>query len=380
MKRKLRLLSFLVLAGLLVFSSTGVNAAGGKPVKELTLHQSIDLALKQNSKMELNQIVVDKAYAELEGAEASADRLSVEYVQTYEAGYLKWVAPALAKFGVIMGVEQQKLGFKALKLEVESAYYDVLKAERYLAIKKASLQRAQEQYKIAQANLKAGTIAKGDLVAVEAGVARSQADVVSAQNDYNITLMKFNKVLGLNLDTPVKLNTKFIYEPSKAIDYAESLKDALANNIEILKVKEDLEVKQEEFRVANKFYGGGVAIFEKAKFTQREAEIKVKQQEIDTTLAVKEAWLNLRSAEEMLGFLVKNVEKEKENVRIVTLKYKNGLATHLDMSGADLALEEAEKLYADTLYGYNTAKAAFKYGIFQSAGGSIGAAGAMGKR
>ncbi|MDA8233304.1 MAG: TolC family protein [Clostridia bacterium] len=387
MKRKVRLLSFLALAGLLVFGSSGVNATVGKPVKELTLQQSVDLALKQNSKVELDQIVVDKAYAELDGAEATADATDMDkfYNQNYQGGLVKWVGPAAAKSGIVIAEELKELGVKSLKVEVESAYYELLKAERYLAIKKASLQRAQEQYKIAQANLKAGTIAKGDLAGVEAAVALSQAEVVSAQNNYNITVMKFNKVVGLDLDTPVKLITKFIYEPSKDIDYAESLKDALINNFEILKVKEELKVKQEEFNVANKYFGGGVTTFEKAKFAQKEAEIKVRQQEIDTTLAVKEAYLNLRSAEEMLTFLGKNVEKEKENMRITTLKYKNGLATHIDVTGADLALEEAEKGYADTLYMYNSAKAAFKYGLFlpaggNSAGASGGSAGAMGKK
>jgi outer membrane protein TolC len=380
MKKRIRLLSFLVLSGLLVFGSVGVNAAGGKPVKELTMQQSIDLALKQNSKMELNQIVVDKAYKDLDTANYNSDKIKSDFIQSYDTAYGKWIAPALARMGVLINFEQQKLGTKVLKLEVEQAYYNVLKSERYLSIKKATLQRAQDQLKVAQTNFKVGTFAKADVVGAESLLAKSQADVLSAQNDYDIAVMKFNKALGLDLDTPIKLTTKFVYEPSKDINYAESLKSALDNNIEMLSVREDLKVKQEDYKLTEKYYGGGNIPYEKARLAQREAEVKLKQQETDTTLAVKQAYLTLRSTEGMLGFLVKNVEKEKENLRIVILKYKAGLATHLDMSGATLAVDEAEKNYADTLYGYNTAKASFKYGIFQSSGGtdSMSAASASG--
>lgn len=360
----------LMAVGALVLSlSTGgmVTANTGTPtVQNLSLNQSIDLALKQNPKIELAKIGVESAESGLKLANYSADQMSVERVQTYELGKLKWLNPRMAEMNVTLKKAEAELNTDLLKQDVERNYYEVLKAERMVEIKRATLQRTKEQLKLSEANVKAGTLAKGDLLGFQAQLAKNEAEVSSAENQLEISLLTFNKVVGNDLGAKIKLTDRFVFEKAKDLDYNKSLKDALENNIAILKVKETLAVTEKEFEVAQKFFGTGVTAYDQAVLSRKEADLKVKQQVQDTSLAVKQAYLNLAAIEKSISAYTKAVEMEKENLRIYNLKYKAGLVTSVDVSGANLSLAEAEERVAQQMYQYNLLKASIKNGIFQS--------------
>ncbi|MFZ5641820.1 MAG: TolC family protein [Bacillota bacterium] len=357
--------------------ATGVGLAQkGPQAKELSLQQAIDLALKNNPDMALAKVDVDSAQAAYDGAKYTADAMDVDRVQTYEMGKLKWNAPAATKMALTLAKEKQKLQEKTLKLNVETAYYDVLKYGQLLEVKKVTLKYAKDQLKIAQDSLKVGSMSKGDVIGVEALVAASEAGVTSAQNDYDMAVMELNKLTGLELDTPLKLTATFEFVKAADIKVQDAVYEALANNIEIISVKEEKALKQVEFETAKKFLGGGVTSYETAKYAQQAADIKVKKQEQDTTLAVKKDYLTLLSLEQVINWNKKEVEKQQENQRIFGLKYKAGLATGQDVQKATIDLETARQKLAESIYNYNTLKSKFKYGLFVT--GSLTASGSTG--
>ncbi|TLM97503.1 TolC family protein, partial [bacterium] len=229
---------------------------------------------------------------------------------------------------------------------------------------------AKDQLKIAQDSFKVGSMSKGDVIGVEALVAASEAGFTSAQNDYDMAVMELNKLIGLEFDTPIKLTTSFEFVKATDIKVAEAVYEALANNIEIISVKEDKAVKQVEFETAQKFLGGGATSYESAKYAQQAADIKVKKQEQDTALAVKKDYLTLLSLEQVINWNKKEVEKQQENQRIFALKYKAGLATGQDVRKATIDLESARQKLAEAIYNYNTLKSKFKYGIFVTGSGA----------
>lgn len=371
----------------LLLVSVSLVAAGvglaqkGPQVKELSLQQAIDLALKNNPDMALARVEVDSAQAAYDGAKATADGLKMSsdgneersmILETYDGGKLKWVAPTAARMGLTMAKEKQKLQEKTLKLNVEQAYYNVLKYAQIMEVKKATLKYAKDQLKIAQDSLKVGSMSKGDVIGVEALVAAGEAGVTSAQNDYDLAVMELNKITGLELETPLKLTTTFEYSKAAGIKVQDAVYEALANNIEIVSVKEDKALKQVQFETAQKYLGGGAASFEIARLARQAADIRMKKQEQDTTLAVKKDYLTLLSLEQVINWNRKEVEKQQENQRIFGLKYKAGLATGQDVQKATIDLETARQKLAESIYNYNTLKSKFKYGLFTS-GGSVSA-------
>ncbi|MCL4442301.1 MAG: TolC family protein, partial [Firmicutes bacterium] len=116
---------------------------------------------------------------------------------------------------------------KRLMFSVEKAYYDVLKAERNIEIKRENLKYFQEQLKIAQTAYKIGTKAKVDVTTAEATVASFQSQLTSEENTYRGALMELNRIIGLDLDTPLKLTTQFTLEKmGNSIKLAETVKQA----------------------------------------------------------------------------------------------------------------------------------------------------------
>jgi len=357
-------LAVLLLVSVSLLAAGIGTAQKGPQVKELSLPQAIELALKNNPDMELAKVDVDSAQVSYDGAKDTADDMDVTTVQNYDLGKLKYVAPAATKMSLTLAKEKQKLKEKSLKLDVEKAYYNVLKNTQILEVKKATLKYAKDQFKIAQDSFKVGSLSKGDVIGVEALVAASEAGVAGAQNDYDSAVMEFNKLVGLDFSTPLKLTTSFAVPKAVDIKVEEAVYEALANNIEIITVKEDKVLKQVEFETAQKFLGGGVTSFETAKLAQKAADIKVKKQELDTTLAVKKDYLTLLSLAQVINWNKKEVEKQQENVRIYVLKYKSGLATGQDVQKVTIDLETARQKLAESIFNYNTLYSKFKYGLF----------------
>ncbi|MDH4198342.1 MAG: TolC family protein, partial [Candidatus Aminicenantes bacterium] len=87
-----------------------------------------------------------------------------------------------------------------------------------------------------------------------------------------------------------------------------------------------------------------------SKALLRELELTQKGMTEMVKFEVRQAVLNYTQAREALLSQEKNVEQAREAVRIAELNYKEGLATNLDVSGAQVALSQARTNYSQALY------------------------------
>lgn len=366
-----------ILVTLAMLTAVGVNYAVGVDGPELTklsLEEAVELALKNNHDIELARIDLEKADTAYESAREAARDIPTDSVQTYEYGLLKWISPKAAEVAFKLAEKGQEVTRKSIKFSVESAYYNVLKAEKNLAIARDGLKYFQDQLKIAQTAYKIGTKAKVDVTTVDAAVAGYQAQVAQADNTYRTAVMELNRIIGLDLDTPLTLTSKFAVDKTgEAIDLEETIKTALEDNLEILSARQSAELAQVQYDVANKFYGGGVATYDNAKYAAQSAEVKVRKQELATKSAIKQSYLTLFSLEKMIEWQSKEVEAAKENARIFILKYEAGLATSLDVKKATMDLDQAEQKLSESIYQYNLMKSRFKYQLFTTGGAGAGA-------
>ena len=74
-------------------------------------------------------------------------------------------------------------------------------------------------------------------------------------------------------------------------------------------------------------------------------------------LAVRKAYLNMKSAEQTIDSTRVAVEQGQENFRIASLRYRAGVGTNLDVLDAETELETARNNYVDALFNYNIAVA-----------------------
>lgn len=374
--------------------AVGINYAvgvDGPKVQELTLQGAVDLAMKNSTDIQLADLDIKKKEIEYDTAVSAANRIDLDKVNRgvlengdpmplsmqYGNSVTYWVAPKAAEVKLAVAKKNKELTLNKVKYNVENAYYNVLKSERNLAIKRENLKYFQDQLKIAQTGYKIGTRAKVDVTIVEAAVASYQALVTGEENKYRGAMIELNRIIGLDLDTPLKLVTKFNVEKSAAkIDVNDTIKDALENNVAIYSLKRNVEVTKAQGDAIKKFYDGA-PVANTTEIDIKSAEVNVKATELALTSLIKQSYLSLHSLEQVIDWQTKDVEKNKENVKVFNLKYEAGLATALDVKKATIDLEQSEESLSESIYQYNLLKAQFKYDLFLS--GSGGGSGSYGQ-
>lgn len=368
--------SILVTAALLMALS--IYAVGGNEpeVKSLSLDDAIDSAVKTSLDLKLADLGIERADIKYRGAVKTAadmdigsktSKSGVTMDMAYQFGLAEWYAPKAAEVELTMAEKKREQAENQLKKDVEGAYYNVLKNERNLKIRREYLNYVQNQLKIAQTGYKVGVRAKVDITVAEAAVAQSQALVVQEENNYRGAVMNLNKLIGFPLDTQVKLTSQFAVDKiSSKIDLQKTIEDSLADNVTIIGLKHQEELSQVQYDVAKKFYGGGVTTFETALVDKKMAEVNVQKTELTLMNVIKQNHLTLSTLEQMMDWQTKEVEKAKENAHVFALKYEAGLATSQDAKKAAIDLEQSEETLSETIYQYNLLKLNFKYNLFLS--------------
>jgi outer membrane protein TolC len=285
---------------------------------------------------------------------------------TIEEGRLKKLYPRQAQAALTINQKKVEYTEKKVKLGVEKAYYEVLKANQVLGVKQLALQRAREQLRLAQANFKAGRSAKVDVTTMEASEANAMADVSVYETGYKVAVMNFNKIIGLDIDTPVKLTAKLSYVPLTKIDLAKSVQAGLESSVDLVAEREKKAISDVVLELQNSYYSAGTYAYQSQQIDGKKSDITIKDKEIDMRIAVQQAYLSLRSAEDRIKFFGKMLDKQKETLRITTLKYKVGLATNADILDANVALDDSQEKYAGVIYDFNVNKAKFENNLFDS--------------
>lgn len=349
---------------LLLTLLTGTGAMAKEEKISLTLEEARELALKNNDQVELNRLSIDKAKLKYEQDRFNAKKIDEKYVTSYEMAVGKYVLPLASQVGVVMAEAEVQLKEQMLKLEVESNYYELLKQKAALANAQSALDRAQEQLRIAKESLKAGVIAKSEVIGGEVLVAAKEAAVVKAQNDYDKAVMELAKSVGLELDVKLTTADEFTFKPL-AVNLTEELEKVLEKDISVLGAREGLKVAAKTFDLASKYYTPNVFMYREAEYNLEEAKVKLKQSETAAELKVRKAYLDLQSAEKAYHTLEKSLASAKETYRIAKLRFAAGVATRLEVEQAEGSLSEQEASVMEMLYAYNLAAAQFKYGLFR---------------
>ena len=90
-----------------------------------------------------------------------------------------------------------------LKLEVEEAYYSVLRAQNLVAVLEEALVVTKRQLEIAEQKLARGTGTLSDVLNAASSVAQTEANLAQAQGGYEIALLNFRRVLGVDFSEPI---------------------------------------------------------------------------------------------------------------------------------------------------------------------------------
>ena len=254
-KKLQKALAALAVAGYMGFAALGTAQAA--PIVELTLQQSIDMALANNRTIKEAAEDQSQAYwAHRQARRTAGPTLSWSDTGTYALGgytqraaeqadlknksfYLNSVAvtfPLYTGGRIENNIEAAELGRDAADLMLEAtrqgikeqtteAYFQILQFRNLIQVNKEAVDTLQAHLDNVNAQYRVGTVAKSDVLRSQVELANQQQNLVTAQNNYDVAVATFNNIVGLPTDTIVDAKedlsyTKYDISLPHCTDYA----------------------------------------------------------------------------------------------------------------------------------------------------------------
>ena len=304
-------------------------------------------------------------------------------IKQYKAGYLSSE----------QGVQR---AYNEMRNTVTNGYFDMLQADNLQKLGRESVDRLADHLKNVEAQYEVGVVAKVDVLRSQVELANAKQSLIKAENAYQIAESNLNKIVGLPMDTQLKLDNILVYTPYDN-DMQYCLDYAAKHRPELEQAKQQVEAAKGALRVAisghmpqvnasatqnwgnsngnnwpgddNGNWAVGVTvnmnIFDSgvtvSKIHGAEADLaKAHESYRDTVdlvnLDVRSNYLNLREAEKRIDTTKLAVSQAEEDYRIAQLRYMNGVGTNTDVLDAQVALTDAKTNYLQAMYDYNTCK------------------------
>ncbi|SEM22246.1 Outer membrane protein TolC [Syntrophus gentianae] len=442
--RKLEFLKILgvALVGLLLAGMACRPVFAGEPQATISLKESIEEALRKSATLHSAKEGVQVAEAQRKEAfTAFLPRFSTSYsykrlhenpefnsfipllnnrpftVQSGTKDNYNWAVevrqPLFSGGGILANYQVYSVGLEAVRqeertavldlvLEVQTAYLNIVKAEKLREVAASSLDRLTAHRDMTRHFYEVGVVPRNDLLYAEVELANGQQALLRAENGVAMAKAKFNTLLRRTMDTPVSVEDILAYAPyNKAFD--DCLKTALEKRTEIKTYNFKVEQAQKSVQLARSEYYPAVNLvgnysrfgddpgvsgspyqdseswyvmamanwnfWEWGKTKNRvDASLSRERQANDAlvnvrdsiSLELKNAWLLLKEAEKQIAVSRTAVVQAEENYRINTERYREQVSTATDVIDAQTLLTKANSDHTQALSDYQISLARLK--------------------
>ncbi|MDQ0203074.1 TolC family protein [Pectinatus haikarae] len=411
-------LTALVLSGILTVSLSSTVFA-----RAMSLQESITEALNNNHSIKQEEADLDKAKAVLGEAQGkrgvtltwagSAYKVAGHYyndlnidhsysnsleasIPIYTGGQLENNVKS-ARLGVDISALTLKNEQQSIELQTLQAYYSILNYQNIKKVDEDTVTQYNEHVQIANAKYSAGVVPKVDLLEAEVNLANAQQDLVTADNNLQIAVTSFNKIIGQNLMTAVEPSDNYLMDTGFSKTMQECTDIAIENRPDGIASQKTVEQAETAIAAARAAYIPQVsAVAEKSidgnnmlnndqsdkswygvqaswnifdsnvthsQVKQAEAAlVRAQQEQADTNdqirLDVRQAYLSMDAARQNIITTKTAVDQAAENNRIADVRYQAGVGTNSDRLDAITYYTNARMNYNQALYNYTTSKAA----------------------
>jgi len=245
---------------------------------ELSLDDSIALALKNNPTIKIAEAGKEKSLWGIEQAKAGKG-FTLGYthsdIRTDKSSTTLAVVPLYNLFsnqltlslpiytgGKLEGlIDQAKLNFKVsnlnvdatkqqLKLSATTGYFTVLQTRNLLEVSKQSVDDFGGHLKNVQLQLDAGTVALSDVLQTQVQLANAQDGLIKAQNNYDLAEANLNNIIGLPLDGEIKLKENLKYQ-QYSLNLNDCVQYALVNRPEMVQAQASVAIARDQVKIAH---------------------------------------------------------------------------------------------------------------------------------
>lgn len=275
------------------------------------------------------------------------------------------------------------------------AYYELLKAKKFVSIAKQSVDTVKSQLNETEVKFKGGSALKSDVLSLKVRLALANENVVKAKNRYALMLNILAKLMGFDPHQHFEVIEKDWHISGVPEHYEKGIKVALLKRPELKQARKQILVSRYGVDIAKSFYFPNIELFGKYYYEDRDLRYSRKQanwqvgiainwdvfnfrtytnvkkskallKEMITfdrkaTLEVKHevsiAYLNLQEAKEREKVLKLAVTRAEENLSLVKKQFEGGAATITKYLNAELALTNSRFQLTSAKYDLKKAKA-----------------------
>ena len=306
----------------------------------------------------------------------------------------------MTKLGLDLAKTNEKLARQDVILQATTAYYLILKAEKFVNVGKETVTQISAQKDVVNNFYKVGMSPLNDLLEAEVLLANAKQRVVRALNDLESAKSQMNVILRRPIDQPIGVVDILSYDPF-AYDLGYCLTQADENRLEIqiadmeiALAEKDIELRKKDYYPSVSLKGsyyrfgtewdvnGGDGISDESTWDikaiaswdfwqwgrssygvrekkSRLAQALLKKSQIQDGIhfKVKQAFLDMKAAEKNIKTVETAIEQAKENYRINEERYQEQVATSTDVLTAQTLLTATMTNYYTALYDFKIAKA-----------------------
>jgi outer membrane protein len=296
-----------------------------------------------------------------------------------------------ARLGVDYSALQYDLSIQDLTLDVNQAYYQLVQAQKLLEVAEQSIRSLEALRNQTLEFYKAGVVAKVDVLSTEGQLAQARIQRTQSLTDIQKQTAQLNFLLRYPQETPVKVVQDIAYRPN-AYRIPEVYATAAGNRLEIRQANISVDQALALVKVAkadllptisaaaqgsrlnddwNTFdpegtndwriqglLEWGFDIFRrretvKEKRVGQARAFVAREQLVEQIMTdVKSAYSDMKRAESDISDNRKAVEFRTENFRINRERYKEQVATYIEVLDAQRQLAQAQGDYYISLIGY----------------------------
>lgn len=349
-----------------VLAAVSQSADTGPAPRSLSLAEAQALALEHDPQVALARL--DALEAELAVTELDEAPVGPRFVPPWEAlSPYPWsllqeqYARAVKQSQLRLASLQEQAAALAAKQGVEQAYLDVLSAEERLKAAEAGLAAADRHLDAARAGQRAGTVSQLDVAQAEQSRRAAAVGVAAADRQLQSARLALNSRIGLDLDTPLTLTTRFAAPAPPEFDLTADVERAVRRRLEVVSAREQTALAQLYMDNAKKSFGDGSTLptYQQAERDLTRAELRQRQQEAAVVLQVRQAYLSLLTAYEQYEADHAAIAVAEQAAAASAVRLQAGLISQATAAEAQTSVTRAHTSAAESLYRYNLALASY---------------------
>ncbi len=317
-----------------------------------------------------------------------------------------------AKLGRDAALADLQSTINAALLDVRTRFYNVLLAREKVQVQEENVKLFERELQDAQNQFKAGSVSNFEVLRAEVSLANAQPDLITARNDYRISIEQLRQSLGVPAGPrgtptvfPEVVGTLDVTQESYELDSA--LTAAHEHRPELTSLSRRQEAGEQSVVTAKSNYYPNLAavgeyewigigqaqgsnynangwlvglqsswsIFDgratagrvrQARSLVEQAHLSYSSEELAIDVEVRQALSSLEEAAELVAASKKTVGEADEALRLANARYHAGTATQLDVLTSQVSLTQARTNELQANYTYLVASAAMRKAVGRS--------------